>query len=63
MPAGSVGSSAIRETKSPISLMITGLLQQIELISAAGGSSIDLVEDLLAVVRKHDKDTGPKRGL
>jgi hypothetical protein len=43
--------------------MITGLLQQIELISAAGGSSIDLVEDLLAVVRKHDKDTGPKRGL
>lgn len=42
-------------TKSPMSLMLTGLLQKIELISAPDGPSIDLVEDLLAIVRKHDR--------
>ncbi len=34
--------------------MVRGLLDQIELISSACGPSIELVEDLLVIARKHD---------
>jgi hypothetical protein len=40
--------------------MVTDLLDQIEAISVAGGASIELVEDLLAVAHKHDKGKVPK---
>ncbi len=48
------------QNRSPMSSMVTDLLDQIEAISVAGGASIELVEDLLAVAHKHDKGKVPK---
>ena len=43
-----------KENLDPMSLMVAGLLQEIERVSVDNGPTLSLVEDLVSVLRKHD---------
>jgi hypothetical protein len=50
--AGS-SSSGGKENESPLANVISSLLQEIQRASVANGPSVALVDDLVAIVRKH----------
>jgi hypothetical protein len=42
------------ENENPMSKVISSLLQEIQRVSVADGPTLALVDDLVAVLRKHD---------